>query len=231
MQQPKNFNSTLQNQIRSNAQASSLVGNHIKQRYPDSNRWFNDRFFDTHGSYGFFGQAQANWWGAAGWTSVASWLPWDWQSPYYYYYPGYSDTEYPPASDLYLQLQAEALAQPAQGSIQGPIQTDEGSWLALGVFAVGASEQDASYTNFFIQLAVDNSGDLAGTFYNAFTDEAHPLGGYVDKGTQQAVWKISDNPNSPVMMTGIYNLTQDMTPVQVYFENEVQQWVLVRVNK
>jgi len=233
MQTPRDFNSTMQNQTRTNRQTSSRVADNVRQRYPGANQWFNEGFFDRHGSYDFLRHGQANWWGAPGWDTVANWLPYGWQYPYYYYYPGYVDYGYPPASDLYLQLTSQAMPQQTEQipANQGVVETDAGSWMPLGVFALGVSEKDAAYTNFFIQLTVNSAGDLAGTYYNAATDEARPLSGTIDKATQQAVWKISDKPDSPVMMTGLYNLTQEMTPLQVYFANEVQQWVLVRVNK
>lgn len=231
MQPPKNFNHTFQNQIRNNAQASSKVAGNVRQRFPHSRNWFTERFFDTHRSYDFFRDGRANWWWAPAWGTVATWFPWGWSYPYYYYYPGYVDYGYPPASDLYLQLQGEALSEPPPAANGGVVQTDAGEWMPLGVFAAGVSEADAAYSNFFVQLAVNNAGDIAGTYYNAATDESHPLGGNVDQKTQQAIWKVSDNPNSPVMMTGLYNLTQEMTPVQVYFANEVQEWVLVRIKQ
>jgi len=233
MDRPQNFTSTLQNQTRNGVIAANHARNTVRQRYPDSGRWFNDRFFDSHRSYDFLGHPGANWWAAATWGSVASWLPYGWQDPYYYYYPGYSEFGYPPSSDLYVQLTEQALGSSYQStpSYEGVVTTDAGSWMPLGVFATGVSEQDASYSNFFIQLAVDKSGQLAGTFYNAATDEAQPLAGTVDQTTQQAVWKVSDNPNFPVMMTGLYNLTTDVAEAQVYFADQPQSWVLVRVNK
>jgi hypothetical protein len=225
----------MQSRRNTGIQASNLVGNNVRGRFPESGRWFNDRFFDNHRSYDFFRQPGANWWGAASWGAVASWLPWGWQDPYYYY-PEYtaSDYGYPPASDLYLQLTAEEAASsagPSQNAAQEVVTSTEGAWMPLGVFAAGVSAKDAAYSNFFIQLAVDKNGDIAGTFYNAALDESQPITGSIDQTTQQVVWKISDKPSSPVMMTGLYNLTQDTTEMQVAFADDVQSWVLVRVNQ
>ncbi len=229
MTPPQNFGSMFQNQTRAGINASNLVGNNVRQRFPNSNNWFNDRFFNSHPSYDFFRNPGANWWSVSAWGTLATWFPWGWQDPYYYYYPGYTETGLP-NSDLYVQLTDQAPL-PTQNVNEGIVNNNESAWMPLGVFTTGVSEDDAAYSNFFIQLAVNKSGEIAGTFYNAVTDEAQVLAGSVDSNTQQAIWKASDNPNFPSMITGLYNLTQDVTKVQVYFEDEPQAWMLVRVKK
>ncbi len=105
-------------------------------------------------------------------------------------------------------------------------------WMPLGVFAAGQSPSEASYTSMFVQLALGKDGALAGTYFNSATNEVHDLDGSVDQYTQEAVWKVSDNPDSPTMTTGLYNLTQDASTVQVHFlDGTVQPWTFIRLNK
>lgn len=104
-------------------------------------------------------------------------------------------------------------------------------WMPLGVFAAGETYTEAAYSSMFVQLALNKSGQIAGTYYNTATNEVHDLDGEVNEYTQEAVWKVSDNPNSPTMITGLYNLTQDVAIVQVLFTNgRNQNWTLVRIH-
>ena len=68
----------------------------------------------------------------------------------------------------------------------------------------------------FVQLAINKAGDVAGTYYNASTDQTHPLEGVLEAEAKVVVWKIADNPNSPMMMTGLNNISQDVVPIKVY---------------
>jgi hypothetical protein len=259
-----NFAKNFHRQNGINAHAAVRVRSQVNSQFPGRSHWFNHDFFHNHHISQFDNSGGVNWWGDSGWGGVSNWLPWGWQDPNYYY-PDYNpdsdDSGYPPASDLYLQLQQEALDQgsgvlpqelniqdenppapeqeapaPAPAAVQPGVSSDSGAdtgeWLPLGVYSAGQSTNDAGYSNLFVQLAIDKSGDIAGTYYNASTDEAHPLEGLVDKDTQEAVWKVSDNPQSPIMTTGLYNLTQDVATVEVHFPNgTVQAWVLVRVKQ
>lgn len=271
---PPDFASRFRQQNNINIQAAGRVQAQVSDRHPQHNNWFNDRFFEDHHNQRFFNNSGVDWWGSPGWAGCADWLPWGWQYPNYYYpdyYPDYNNTGYPPASDLYLQLQSQALGTSEQPSEQGyypqynqgpeignypqyapPPETEvpygpppgqgtsyqgtapavQEEWLPLGVFAAGKTADEAGYSNMFVQLALDKAGDIAGTYYNAATDETHNLDGLVDKDTQEAVWKVTDNPQSPVMTTGLYNLTQDVATVEVHFQDgTVQPWVLVRLKK
>ncbi|MBS0634030.1 MAG: hypothetical protein JSR37_01025 [Verrucomicrobia bacterium] len=214
IQRPQNFGTTVQSKTENARQVSRLADNSIRGRYPEANRWFKDRFFETHPTYDFFCHPGVNWWRAAGWASVANWLPYGWYEPYYYT-TGY---EYVPMESQY------------QTPVDSIIATEHGEWMPLGVFAAGVSEKDAAFSNFFLQLALDKSGNIAGTFYNAALDQTQALAGTVDPKTQQAIWKVSDSPTSPTMVTGLYNLTQDATDVEVYFGDEAQTWTLLRID-
>lgn len=261
---PTNFTTNYRRQNQVNAQARVRVQHQVANRFPHSHNWFNSSFFESHDCQPFFFDHNVNWWAAPGWAGVCSWLPYGWQDPNYYYpdyYPGYGiGSDYPPASDLYLMLQADALSQGStsvsapppdyyQGSDAGtyiaPMSVPQsagseqtssamanGDWLPLGVYSAGRSADEAGYSNMFVQLAIDKGGDIAGVYYNAATNETHELTGLVDQNSQEAVWKVSDKPDSPIMTTGLYNLTQDIATVRVNFpDGNIQTWVLVRLNQ
>jgi hypothetical protein len=59
--------------------------------------------------------------------------------------------------------------------------------------------------------------------YNAITDQTHEIDGYVDKDTQQAAWRLGDIAGSPIVSTGLYNLTKDSTEVAVDFPDGTEQ--------
>jgi hypothetical protein len=83
----------------------------------------------------------------------------------------------------------------------------------------------------FLQLAVSKEGVIGGTYQNTDTDSAENVEGMVEKASQRAVWTIGDNKDT-VFETGIYNLTEDETPVLVHFGPEqTQQWLLVRLEE
>lgn len=113
-----------------------------------------------------------------------------------------------------------------------PSSADESGWLSLGVFAAGEDAATASFSNMIFQLAVDREGVVSGTYYNASTDKIYPLEGGVNQQTQRIYWRqLSDEP-STLMVSGMYNLTQDVVPVQAYFVDGTKQtWVLVRINQ
>ncbi len=103
-------------------------------------------------------------------------------------------------------------------------------WIALGVFALAASEESVASPNMFIQLAVNKQGIISGTFYNATTDQTYELEGLVDQNSQRAVWQIADTPNTPVTETGIYNLTDSEVPIRIYYANgQVKDMLLIRL--
>jgi hypothetical protein len=61
------------------------------------------------------------------------------------------------------------------------------------------------------------------------TDQAHTLQGQVDKDTQRLAFRIGESEDI-VVESGLYNLTQDDTPVLVHFgPDQVENWLLVRL--
>ncbi|MCE5230390.1 mu-protocadherin-cell-suface protein, partial [bacterium] len=64
---------------------------------------------------------------------------------------------------------------------------------------------------------------------NVMTGDNKPVAGSVDKKTQRAAWRIGDNKNT-VIETGLFNLTQDVTPVSMDFgKGQSQTWLMVRL--
>lgn len=189
------------------------VREHFRRDHPDHSDWFTNRFFDRYHYYPYYYDQGYDWWSPMGWNNIIVWLSWNNVEPIYYDVGGYP------------------IVQPIEVvPTQEPVV--EGNWLPLGVFVVGKDVDKASLSNLFIQLAIDKDGDLAGTYYNASTDQVYQLEGAVDNETQQAVWKLTEDPNSPLMMTGLYNLTQDIAPVQMQFSDGTEEsWVMVRLNE
>jgi hypothetical protein len=103
--------------------------------------------------------------------------------------------------------------------------------LPLGVFAATADDNSDAVPNMFLQLAVSKEGIIAGTYQNKSTGQTEPLEGMVDKVSQRAAWTITGK-NTPIMETGIANLTENETSMLVHFaDGQTQQWLLVRIEK
>lgn len=180
-----------------------------------------------------FGKHQL--WRHAAWASLGGWVAGSsWESPTYYdygegiYYEDeqvYVNGKQTASAEEYYQ-QASDLAKSAP-----PAQESETEWLPLGVFAV--SREKATDSNAVLQLAVEKSGVIAGTYYNSTTDIARPVRGMVDKKTQRATWTFSDGKNTDIIMeTGLFNLTQDQTEALVHFgKDKTQQWLMVRLDQ
>lgn len=231
-QKAQNFSSNRSSQIAQNRQLSDKVSQRLQQAQPDSNHWFDRNFFDRHNIDMDYVGTGANWWRPAAWATLASWGSWRWSTPYYYDDGGYA---YPlsTAESTYAypySATTTAQTQPAQGA-QPPASTG-GDWLPLGVFAVASDPHTAAQTNRFIQLAINRSGEIAGVLYNSATDAAQDLTGIVNNDTQKAYWSLANRPGAPVASTGVYNLTEDQTPINVHFiDGSDQTWTLVRLQQ
>jgi hypothetical protein len=170
---------------------------------------------------------------------VTGWLVHRWSRPIYYSYGSggtvyyennvvyVNGQEYGPAEQYYQEATQLATSVPETTEKQEA----ETQWLPLGVFALTA--EGVNVSSMYLQLAVSKDGVIAGTFYNESTGVTHPVEGMVDDKTQRAVWKAADGTNSDLVMEcGIYNLTQDQTPVLVHFGPEqTQTALLVRLDE
>lgn len=212
-----------------NGNISNTIGKNVQRNvnnnYPNRGSWFNSNFFDNHHYNPPYYNNHANWWGAATAIGIGSWLGWQAQ-PYYY---GYNDGYYGPAeyNSSYSEMNYQVSPQQnmAEANVTG------GNWMPLGVFSISNGSKDEITPNMFLQLALNKDGTISGTFYNTTTNEVYELEGEVDSSTKRAFWKIVDNKDSPVVETGIYNLTQDIVPILIHFSNGLtQNKVLIRVN-
>lgn len=213
--------------------AGNNIRNNIGSRYPDRGNWFRNN------NLGYYNR-NANWWAGATALGVGAWLGWNNAEPYYYDY-GYDDSNYAYNPNQYNDYGTDGVMSSgtsantpivdASSNSAPAVNTSSDQWMPLGVFAVSNNADDNSTPNMFMQLALNKSGEIEGTFHNATTDQSYALEGSVDQNTKLAAWRIADNENSPVIQTGIYNLTQDEAPVKIYYPNaSPQEGLLVRVN-
>jgi hypothetical protein len=102
-------------------------------------------------------------------------------------------------------------------------------WMPLGVFALAPSPDSEVEPVFYFQLALAKGGYISGTVYNASLDQTSEVDGTVDPQTQKVTWKLTNRDNSPVLETGVYDLTQPISPIKIYFEDGTSQtWYMIR---
>jgi hypothetical protein len=102
-------------------------------------------------------------------------------------------------------------------------------WLPLGVFALAKDSKTDAVPNMFMQLAVSKEGIIAGTYQNKSTGQIESLEGMVDQKSQRAAWTVVGK-NTPIVETGIANLTANETRALMHFaDGQTQQWLMVRV--
>ncbi|HEV8052613.1 MAG TPA: hypothetical protein VGP47_08960 [Parachlamydiaceae bacterium] len=211
----QNFRNSYSNLRQSNSKHANHVRDNLRNRRPTYNNYFNDYFFNRYDYQPTWYTSGYDTWGESNWNNINSWVDSGWSTPLYYDDVG---------------VVTEVPVEYVTGVSVLP--STQGNWLPLGVFAASQNVQDAAFTNMFVQIVVDKTGILSGTYYNAATDQIHPLDGFLDMESQQAVWRVSDNLNSPVMTAGIYNLTQDIAEVKVRYSNGNEQyWTFVRLTQ
>lgn len=203
-------------------QNANNLKDRLAQTQPGYRNWFDNNFFDRVDFHPNYYNSGVNWWRAANWATLNSALGWGWAAPYYYDYDNgsyYADPTY--AADSGGSTSSYQDIQSANSQT---------GYMPLGVFALSRDASQATTSNMFLQLAVNNSGQIDGTYYNSTTDQAHEVVGLVNKTTQEAVLQLADNPNTPFMSVGLYNLTGDQTKAQIQFQNgSTQTWTLTRV--
>lgn len=224
VRQPLNQQTFQQLQARNqpNVRNAQVAAARIRNNHPGYNNWFDNQFYRRHDYTPNFDLRNANWWAGASWYGMNDWVNGDWSNPVYYAYPEASETEPIIVNNYSVSQAAPPVATTSQAE----------QWMPIGIFAAAQDVELAPYSNMFVQLALNRDGDIAGAYYNSTTDELHPLDGSLDKQAQVVAWNVSDNADSPIMQTGLYNLSQDVTPVQVHFPDETNQvWYLVRIQE
>ena len=196
-----------------------------------------------------------NWWG--GWypgyvAAAAVTNPWWWwtpatpayvtdytgvSDPYYYDY-GVSnvyegDTYYvdgkPAGSAKEQSKKVIALANKVEeASPPMPAKESEtGEWLPLGVWAL--TQEQKGDAVMFCQISVSKDGVVSGAFKNTLTGASEPIIGALDKENQLLAWRLGEKGKT-VMETGVFNLTKDVAPVVLHFDNSfTQNWLMVRL--
>jgi len=211
----------------------------------------NDRFFHGdwwrsrhRGNYwGFWGDYAYRfnrpwyWWSWATGPRLATWIAYDWPSPYYWDYgPGeyiYCDNGAVYVNGRSFEPQPLYYDQTVRLIEQVPVLTAESAarleWMPLGVFV--ATPDGVAEPVVTLQLAVTKDGLIGGTAFDPRSDAAFNVVGTVDKRTQRAVWSYMDDRNKRVIMeSSIYNLTQpEATGMVHYGPADMQVVELVRL--
>ncbi|WP_459556716.1 hypothetical protein [Lacunimicrobium album] len=129
---------------------------------------------------------------------------------------------------------AEEYAQEAEVIATNAPEVDPASkdWLPLGVFALTQDGQSEGPTpSLFLQLVVSKDGVISGTFSNKLSGETKTLEGMVDKTSQRVAWCVQGE-TTPIMETGLENLTKETAPALIHFSNgQTQQWLMVRLKE
>jgi hypothetical protein len=209
------------------------------------NGWWNQHYHPIGGwHYYWYHQSLpvAYWWRRPTYAAVTSWFVWTappqvWQTPIYYDY-GTGGNVYYEDNSVYIGGQAigtrEDFAASAAvlATVEPPADetaAENAEWMPLGTFAVTSDRRETKPTR-SIQLAVNRDGVVSGTFYNESTDQAQTVLGQVDRDTQRVALRIGENEDV-IVETGLYNLTQDETPVLVHFGAEKNEtWLFVRLD-
>lgn len=209
------------------------VGNNIRNEVrtyrPGRKNWFNQNFWDNHHYHHPYYHYHNDWWKWATPIAIGGWLGWN-AAPVYYDY--YSD------NGAYYWGPSVALAAPvvyvdpteAIEAVAAAPTSDE--WMPLGVFALSKDAMTIAPPNLYLQLALNKDGVVSGTFYNSTTEQSYEIDGVVDVATQIVSMKVVENPNSPVLETGLYNLTQPEAPVRVHFvDGRIEDRLLTRIEQ
>lgn len=164
------------------------------------------------------------WWDCPTWTRVCRFYPsYGWTNGYYYDYGqnviiGADSYVYINGQRVTTQYEyAQSAAELASyGMPSTTVNQTNLQWLPLGTFALSTSPvHPERTTKAAIQLAATNDGLISGSFYNRDTNQTFPIQGRVDPQTQRVAFYVIGAENT-VFETGMYNLTQQQTPVMIH---------------
>jgi hypothetical protein len=220
--------------------------------YFGNSPYFNDGFWVGRNMIGFgygpsYGYAPGGWWGYSPWVGNRPWNYWygnpgwntfagiyGWNTPIYYDYGPYGNVVYR-SNRVYVNEQPVGTAEDyAQSAAELAMVTEEQmnaahDWMPLGTFSVATSQEETNPVR-VAQLAYDNKqGLISGTIFNRESNNLYTLQGKVDPKTQRVAFTVGKDPNV-VMETGLYNLTQNETPVLVHFgPNKTATYLFARL--
>jgi hypothetical protein len=218
-------------------------GNYVRANFNNYNV-FNRGWYDRHPA-AWWGGFRAGVWTAASWGAINSWFGDDW--PVYAYDYGTdltyvdnnvclygqpiatADEYYQSAADL-VQTGADAdipnQPAPAVGAVPAPANAN---WLPLGVYEAIPPGENSS--KMMMQLAVNKAGIIRGNYFNTGDENSQFIEGSINKKTARAAWCVADKKDI-VFDTGLYNLTQNESPVLVHYgKTKQEQWTLVRLKQ
>ncbi len=113
----------------------------------------------------------------------------------------------------------------AQGA--GDLSPDS-EWLPLGTY--GLSAHPDSEATHLLQLFVSKKGHIRGSYYDMTGDNSQTIKGAVDQLSQKVAFTVGDG--KVVFQTGLANLTQEISPISVHFENgHTTAWCLTRLKE
>lgn len=205
--------------------------------------WFNNNWWNNHGNchlwWGnhYYNRPWGYWWGVPTWGAVTAFVVGGaWGQPTYYDYGSnvtyVNDTVYVNEAPV---ATGEEYAATAQALAATPIpatkeEQEKTEWMPLGVFALSLSADEKESPR-LMQLAISKEGLISGVYFNTEADKAVPIQGAVDRTTQRACWTVGDNKTT-VFDTGVFNLTQNETPVLVHHgDNKTDSYLMVRMDK
>jgi len=181
-----------------------------------------------------------SWWqmtspaGWANWSSVTGWCGYSnsyaEQVSYDYNDNGvYANGQEVQVDDAYSK-QARELAKTGADLLQKRIDAkdaDKLEWLPLGVYSL--SDTQEGDPTMFLQLAISKEGIVAGTFFNASTNDNLSVQGGADRESTRIGITIGDK-DDVVVETGLYNLTEEQSSALIHFEGTTRQnWTLVKM--
>ena len=180
------------------------------------------------------------WYRQPTWVSLLGWFTgwgpgWSWNRPYYYDYgPGgnvYYSGDYvyvnsvPVGTPVQYSTSAAELATVDPAAIEP---TNPEDWMPLGTFTLATAQDEADPAR-VLQLAVNKNGLISGTSFNKQTGKTYTVQGRVDKETQRVAFTIG-TATDIVLETGLFNLTQEETPVLAHVgANRTATYLLARL--
>ena len=196
--------------------------------------WWNEHKPSGTSSAYFTTKSPAAWWGATNWATLSRVfaIPGG-TKPFVYVYDQNltfkSDLIYvngePVGSYEHFVASARQLANETAEPSDG-----RSSWISFGTFVLSTSLQ-AKTSEHAIQLAVDQAGNIAGTYANWKNGTVQSIHGKVDLKTQRVAFDIGNRANL-TLETGLTNLTNDKVRLWAHLPNSHSQtWFLARMHR
>lgn len=226
-------------------------GNNVRRHwsYGRYHHSFNDIWWSNHhhglgGWHYYHNHPWYFWWQRPTWTNTVTWFAWPatystvWRQPVFYDFgPGgnvvFRDNRVYIGGEMIATTEQFAMSAADLATVPPPESweiADQAEWMPLGTFALSTGEHDVDPT-MLLQLAVDRQGIVSGTMFNTETDLAQTIQGRVDPETQRVAFRIGES-DGVVAETGLYNLTQDESPLLIHFgPDDSEVYLLIRLEE